>query len=133
MDSKLDMGFHCVRPTEIGNAIFTVFCTVPWSSWEEKASFANQHQVCSPHACSPKECPCWGWGEAEAISQTHGPYSTGVVKISFLLAPPSSCVLGDQFLVPPSCLCVFWPKEDSSAGKIPLVCREDWSPGFIFM
>lgn len=77
----------------------TVFCTVPWSNWEEKASFANQDQVCSPHMCTPEGCPCWGWGAAGATWLPHGPYPIERVTFSFLLAPPSSCVLGDQFSV----------------------------------
>jgi hypothetical protein len=29
VDSKLDMGFHCVRPTEIGNAILCCVSSSP--------------------------------------------------------------------------------------------------------
>lgn len=44
------MGFQCVRPTEIGNAIVCCIFAVPCSSWKEKASFDHQDQVWLPYA-----------------------------------------------------------------------------------
>lgn len=61
VDSKLDMGFHCVSPTEIGNAILHCIFHSPLEQQKEKALFASQDQVCLPYICIPEEWPCWGW------------------------------------------------------------------------
>lgn len=53
VDSKLDTGFHCVRPTEIGNAILHCIFYSPLSNWEEKASFLQPRTslLAPTHAC----------------------------------------------------------------------------------
>lgn len=49
VDNKLDVGFHCVRPTEIGNAISSCVSSSPLEQLGE-ASFASQDQVCLSHS-----------------------------------------------------------------------------------
>lgn len=50
VDRKLDQGFHCVKPTEIGNAIVHCVFHGPLEHLGGENSFPRQDQVCSPHA-----------------------------------------------------------------------------------
>lgn len=51
VDSKLDMGFHCVRPTEIGNAILCcVFQQSPGAAGRRKPLSLAKIKSALPHA-----------------------------------------------------------------------------------
>lgn len=137
MDNKLDMGFHCVRPTEIGNAISELcFPLIPWSSWEEKASFASQDQVCLSYSLLKN-----GLSGAEVeVGVTY--LLQNSLPMGWLFSKPSwypvflkrdllSCLqlpCRDDVVMVGSLSCLGMPKEGLSFKNIPLFYGESLVP-----
>lgn len=99
VDSKLDMGFHCVRPTEIGNAILhCIFYSPLEQLGGESLSLAKNKSARPTHACL-KNSLAEVKAEAGASFLPQDSYPTEVVAFSFLLASPPPWVLRDQLSV----------------------------------